>query len=177
MKKTIFPLIILLLLAGCGNNVSQQQQIVTEASIQTETALNISQLMVMASDNVDKEVIIEGVVTHVCKHSGKRCFLKDTTTNTSIRVEAKGEIGGFNSEMNGSQIMVKGIIRENRLTAEFIDKWEAKTLAQQEQAEVDQGHCSAELSNIKEMKDWMTANNKDFYSVFYVDGFSYEIVD
>jgi hypothetical protein len=177
MKKTIFPFMILLILAGCGNRGSQQQPAATESSIQAEAALDIARLMAMASENVDKEITIEGVVTHVCKHSGKRCFIKDTTTNTSIRVEAKGEIGGFNSELSGSAILVQGIIRENRLSHDYIMEWEAKTLEQKDQSEIDQNQCSAELSNIQEMKDWMAANNKNFYSIYYVEGINYEVVD
>ncbi|MGQ1945590.1 hypothetical protein ACT3CD_00640 [Geofilum sp. OHC36d9] len=185
MKQLFFLLTTAFLLTACGSSGSKSKNttetIPAETSeavtVDTSKAINVDRLMKIAADNVDQEIVIKGVVTHVCKHSGKRCFLKDESTDTSIRIEAKGDIGGFNSELNGTRMVVKGFIREKRLSEKYINQWEQKTINQKEQAEIDQNQCSAELSNIKEMRDWMTANNKDFYSVFYVDGTNYKIVE
>ncbi|WP_088654889.1 hypothetical protein [Geofilum rhodophaeum] len=176
--KNIFLFSILALLAtSCGHKKNQSgNSEPTRPSFETSAAISINEMLSIAPNNVGKEVVLKGVITHVCKHSGKRCFIKDST-NTSIRVEAKGEIGGFNSELNGHSIYVKGNIRENRLSQVQILDWERKTLAQKEQAEIDQNQCSAELANIQEMKDWMATNNKDFYSIYYLDGTDYQIAE
>ncbi|MGQ1889556.1 OB-fold nucleic acid binding domain-containing protein [Thermophagus sp. OGC60D27] len=185
MKQLFFLLASILMLTGCvssgrksdNKNVENRDAVDKSSSVNVAMAVNVDQLMDKATDNVDKEVTVKGVVTHVCKHSGKRCFLKDESGKTSIRVEAKGEIGGFNSELNGTRMVVKGFVREKRLSEEYINQWEQKTIEQKEKAEIDENQCSAELANIEEMRDWMKANNKNFYSIFYLDGINYEVID
>ena len=164
---------------GCANtqksnSVETQHEVV---DLSPESAATIEGVLSQASESVEKEVVVKGMVTHVCKHSGKRCFLTDSDGKTSIRVEAMGNINGFNTELDGSQIVVKGVLKEDRMEAEFIKEWETKTLAEKEKSEKEDDLCEAELSNIQHMKDWMAANNKDFYSVFYIEGVDYEIVD
>lgn len=185
MKQLFFLFASLFLLTSCASSGSKSDNSETAnttkaakaRSVDISKAVNVASLMKIAAENVDKEVVIKGVVTHVCKHSGKRCFLKDESSDNSIRVEAKGEIGGFNSELNGTRLVVKGVVREKRLSEKYINQWEQKTIDQKEQAEINENQCSAELANIKEMRDWMAANNKNFYSVFYVDGINYEVIE
>lgn len=154
------------------NNKSEQAVIKSAES----KMLTINQVMEKAESTVGKEVCFHGVVNHVCAHSGKRCILKNAEGNLSIRVEATGDLEGFNKEIAGNDLMVKGILREKRLDTDYINDYEAKVKAKHD-AEEGGEHCSSEMANIKEMRDWMKAHNKDYYAIYYVDGTSYEIVE
>lgn len=140
-------------------------------------ALSVTQLLQIAELYVDSAIMVKGTVTHTCKHSGKRCFIVDSIDNQSIRIEAKGNIGGFNKELVGTEICVNGILREKRLEKSYIDEWEVKTLAEKEKAEDGGTHCNAELTNIKEMREWMKAHNKNYYSVYFIDGHDFEEIE
>jgi hypothetical protein len=173
MKKTWKPMIILHLIftmASCGGNKSSDK---TTRLNQTPLAVNIQQLMEMAADSIGKEIWVSGVVTHVCRHSGKRCFISDG--ENSIRIEATGNIFGFNNELQGSKIHIKGVIREKRIEAEIIAGHEAEAIADLDHNHSDGEHCSEELQNIKEMIEWMETNNKDYFSIYYLDGTDYEL--
>ncbi|MDE5421137.1 hypothetical protein L3073_02830 [Ancylomarina sp. DW003] len=146
------------------------------ASEKSKVASTIGEIMKNAESLIDKEIVFIGMVQHVCAHSGRRAILLDETGKLSLRVEAKGEINGFNRELSGMDIRVKGILKERRLTSEFIDNWEAKVKAKQD-AEEGGKHCASEMTNISQMRNWMKENGKEFYSIYYVDGLSYEIVD
>ena len=37
--------------------------------------------------------------------------------------------------------------------------------------------CDAETANIANMRKWMKDNQKDFYSIYYIDGTNYEVVE
>ncbi len=37
--------------------------------------------------------------------------------------------------------------------------------------------CQAEMTNIAEMRSWMKENGKDYYSIYFLNGTSYEMVD
>lgn len=139
------------------------------------TVFTIDQIMEKAENLIGQEVLFEGLVNHVCAHSGKRCILKNSTGSLSIRVEATGNLEGFNKEIVGNDIKVTGILREKRMDIATIDQWEIEVKAKQD-AEKKGEHCSSEMANIKEMRDWMKANNKDYYAIYYIDGIAYELV-
>ena len=173
----LIPLVAILIMASCQSNTNNSKKAEEQTNeISTPSYKNIGALMETAEQNLEKEVKFKGMVQHVCAHSGRRCFLIDENGKMSVRVEAKGDIKGFNRELSGMIIAVTGIMKEKRLTKDFIDEWEAKVKAKQD-AEEGGKHCSAEMTNINDMREWMKTNNKDFYSIFYVDGTSYETLD
>ncbi|OJV75859.1 MAG: hypothetical protein BGO34_06500 [Bacteroidia bacterium 44-10] len=177
MKRLTFILVAFALFAVSCNNAGQKQnnsdnkQAVSEAGA---VVVDVDSLYAIAESMIDKEIAVRGYVTHTCKHSGKRCFLTGEGQQHSIRVEAKGEIGGFNRELEGSQLVVNGILRERRLTQAEIADMEKSTNEKLSQEDGSAETCAAELANINEMKEWMKAQGKDYYSIYYIDGLNYE---
>lgn len=170
--------IVAVLCSSCGNKKNNQQAdkvIVTKAGEQLPQ-YGLDSLLSLADQFVGKKVVVKGSVTHTCKHSGKRCFIVGEDPKVSMRVEAKGEIGGFNRELIGSELKITGILRERRLTKEYIDQIEKET---EEKAKEDGSaeSCEAEINNIKGMRAWMADHHKDFYSLYYLDGQDYEVVE
>lgn len=179
MKRIIVFTLFAICLTACGNRTAETNNVAnTEADSQlTLPEYHLEALLAVAEQQVDKEIVLKGFVTHTCKHSGKRCFITGEDGKTSVRVEAKGEIGGFNRELVGSELAIRGIVRENRLTKEYIDNAE-KELKDGAMAEDGSAEsCQAELTNISSMKAWMKANNKDYYSIYYIDGLDYEVCE
>ena len=128
MKKLFFIVAAACLLTAtsCVNNgkKSETSQEQPTAALSVNEAKYVEDILKDAEKNVDKEVVLKGFITHTCKHSGRRCFVMGKDQKTSVRVEAKGNIGGFNRELIGSEVIIKGILRENRLTKEYIDQAE-----------------------------------------------------
>lgn len=181
MKKMMYLAVMVLALglSACGN--SSKKQSTETASDSTEvslaSAMGVEDVLANAETSVGKEITIKGLVTHTCKHSGRRCFIVGADGKTSIRVEAKGEIGGFNRELIGSEIVVKGILRENKLSKEYIDQMEKEVNDKKAQETGSAESCESEMKNIAAMREWMKENNKDAYSIYYVDGMSYEVAE
>ncbi len=169
--KYLSLLVLCLAFMSCNFTKSDSKKQKAEQVVESIT-LNIEQVMKIAVDKVGQEVTFKGVVNHVCAHSGKRCILKNAEGNLSIRVEATGDMEGFNKEIAGNDLLVTGIIREKRLLTSEIDEMEVEA-----KGEEGGKHCSSEMANIKDMRDWMKANNRDYYSIYYIDGTSYEIVE
>jgi hypothetical protein len=172
MKKILFIVGIVVAFTACKTTNEEA----TENQIAESKFLELSEFMKIASDSLDKEVMIKGTVSHICSHSGRRCFIVDSTGEISVRVEAKGEINGFNRELSGMDIEITGIVREKRLYTDYLDEWEAKVIAKEKDIEEGGEQCSAELQNIQEMRDWMKEHNKDYYQVIYVDGMDYNVI-
>ena len=64
----------------------------------------------VAVNNVGKEVEIQGMVVHVCKHGGKKLFIIGEDPEKRVKITASDEVNVFVPELEGSTIMVKGII-------------------------------------------------------------------
>jgi hypothetical protein len=67
-------------------------------------------------------------------------------------------------------------LRERRLTQTEIADMEVNLNDQIKEDGMTET-CTEELANITEMKEWMEAKGKDFYSIYYIDGLSYEKID
>lgn len=181
MKKLVFIAVILCCITSCGNKktgvTEQSPESGAVASTQNVASYTLDSLLAVADRLVDQTVTVRGVVTHTCKHSGKRCFIVGNDQKTSFRVEAKGDIGGFNRELIGSELAITGVVKERRLTQEYIAQYEEQVKEKQAKEDGSAETCQAELNNVNGMREWMKANNKDYYSTYYMDGESFNVIE
>ncbi len=182
MKRLLFLAVALIAITACGSTNKKEEAKKsngTDNSIVATKATKVFTLENLLSEGeklVDKTVTVTGRATHICKHSGRRAFIAGTDPKTTLRVEAKGEIGGFNRELIGEALNITGKLRERRLTKEYIKQHEDKVREQKAGGEDEEG-CESELKNIESMREWMKANGKDYYVIYFMDGESYEIVE
>ena len=128
IKKILFLFVITAFIASCNNTQSPSTD--TEGSEQEMTAELVT-LAIVDFDNeagnlVGKEVQISGLVNHACKHGGKRMFLIDTETEQTVKIEAGENIASFDAELEGSEVIVNGIINELIIDEAYLIEWEAE---------------------------------------------------
>ena len=178
--KRIWILAVLLsvVLVACNNSkkTKSNETVAVSASAEKVPVFELDKLLDVADKELDKTLKVVGYVTHTCKHAGKRCFIVGESQQASMRVEAKGEIGGFNRELVGSKLEITGILKERRLSKEYIDQME-KDVELKKQEDGNAESCAAELSNISEMLKWMEERKKDYYVIYYMDGLNYATLD
>ncbi len=179
-KHYLIALVALLAVSCIGAGNSNQTS-TSEAQQQTKAEIktySLEELLEVASTLVDEKVTIKANVTHTCKHSGRRCFVTGDNPNVSFRVEAAGSrLGGFNRELVGSELAITGILREKRLTQEYIDQWEEQVKEKEGKEDGSAESCGAETANIQSIRKWMKDNGKDYYATYYMDGESYEVIE
>jgi len=184
MKKVFFFTVLALTLFSCSGNKKQTEasnEVKTVAATDSvasgiQTTFELDKLLAVADQEVDKTVTVVGYVTHTCKHSGKRCFIVGESHSASIRVEAKGDIGGFNRELVGSKLSITGVLKEYRLTQDYINKMEKEVQVKKADDESAES-CDTELNNINDMRKWMKDHNKDYYVIYYMDGMKYDTLN
>jgi hypothetical protein len=106
MRKLSVLILLAIFVFACGNR--QNQTTATEDAV---IVLTVDELLASAAENVDKEIVISGLITHVCKHGGQRCFVMGLTDDITIRVEAGDEIESFKQEHVGDVLQITGILR------------------------------------------------------------------
>lgn len=111
MQRLIVWVLFAMLLGSCGQS-DKKEGTSTEAS-QTEQIVkaSIQELLAQPADYEDKEVAISGMVTHVCKHGGQKCFVLADDGETQIRIVPAGDIDEFKIDLEGSTVAFKGTFR------------------------------------------------------------------
>jgi len=139
--------------------------------------VELDELLNVAAQEVGNFITVVGYVTHTCKHAGKRCFIVGEKNNISFQVEAKGDFGGFKPTLTGSKIAITGVLLEQyRLDEKEISDQEKEVQTKMEKNDSEE-LCAAELDNINEMRQWMKDNDKDYFVIYYMEGYSYEVLE
>lgn len=175
--RALFIAMAVAFIFGCSNNQNKSnendggnQQVVNEEV----STVDVVSLLADAKAYDGKEVLLKGTVVHVCKHSGKRLHLMAEDEKTKIRIEA-GDIGKFERELEGSNIVAKGIFRREVIDEAYLAKWagelgkEGEHKSHEEQEE--------EKGKMKKYREMMNETEDGYLENFWVDGISFETVD
>ena len=71
----------------------------------------VEELVASPAEYRDTEVAVSGMVTHVCRHGGQKCFILGGDGETQIRIVPSGDIDEFRIELEGSTVAFKGTLR------------------------------------------------------------------
>ncbi|HUW07939.1 MAG TPA: hypothetical protein VMW01_16995 [Williamwhitmania sp.] len=120
MKKTYFTLFVGLLLASCG----QVEKKAATANVGLKETLSIDSLIKYPEAFVGKEVTIKGHVFHTCTETGKRMFVYGSNSDSTIKVVASDSVKIFDKSLEGNDVLIKGVVEEQRIDPAFIAKME-----------------------------------------------------
>ncbi len=141
MQRLFILVIVAILAVSCSQSVKKEG--VSPEAVQTEEIVSASIVELLASpaDYQDKEVAVSGMVTHVCRHGGQKCFIVADDGETQIRIVPGGDIDEFDVSLEGSTVAFKGIFKvlNTVATEEQVEDYESK-----EHHAVEQSHSSAE---------------------------------
>ena len=149
---------LVIFLASCGSGSDQKQK--TE---NTEVpALTVANFDSLAGQYIGQEVQVEGLVDHVCRHSGKRMFLILPDAAGRVKVVTGDNIASFDVELEGTDVIVRGVVDELRVDEQYLTEWETE-LEDQEAIEAQEagepepagteGHAEGVHSGMGEQAD------------------------
>ena len=144
MQRSILWVFIAFMAVSCGQSASKDSvSPETEKTVDIVSA-TIDELLATPADYQDKEVAVSGMVTHVCREGGQKCFIVGEDGVTQIRIVTGGDIDEFKIDMEGSTVAFKGVFRVlNPEQAEVqIEDYNSK-----ESHLVEQSHSSAEKAD------------------------------
>lgn len=185
MKRKISLLFILAVvftfLAGCSGNTKN-------------SPMKVGDLLTNADSYVGKNVVVEGLCSHVCAKSGMKLFLGDGTENgPTLRVESNSTIGKFNPEAAEKKVVVQGKLVEERIDEAYCQKLEEEirnnTLVshgeggagcETEQANEGVAVGSSEMDRVNDFRariaERKAKEGKDYLSFYHVAANSYKIL-
>lgn len=174
--------------SACSNNKKNDTQQASEAT--SSAALSIDEVLASVDSLAGKEVTIQGICTHTCKHGATKIFLMGSDDTKTIRVEAC-KLGSFDSKCVNSIVEVKGTLVEDRIDEAYLQNWEKQLSAQTEKQHGDgEAGCDTEKKARGEtgntaqeriadfrakIAQQKAQTGKDYLSFYHVDAASYDI--
>jgi hypothetical protein len=104
MIRKVFSLfLIVVLFSSCGNTGSKNTT--SEA-----TKVEFESLVENPDNYLNKNIIVEGKVVHVCTMSGKKLFIVGENPDIRLFIAAGDDMPKFPMELLGSEVVVEGTI-------------------------------------------------------------------
>ncbi len=178
--------------ASCGNKSQKTTEAGADSTAVASSALSVDSLLAEAGKLVDKEVTLEGVCTHICKHGGRKIFLMGSDDTKTIRVEA-GTLGSFDTKCVNSIVLVTGTLREQRIDEAYLKDWENKLAAKADEKHGEskagcdtEKKARGEKANTPEQRiadfrakiaEREAKEGKNYLSFYFVEAASYETLE
>ena len=167
MKKIVF-LAIIFALISCKTDHKKTEfpQQEEEIVLNDPPVIALGEFDTKAGDFVDKEIKVQGIVDHVCKHGGKKILLVTDEGKVHITSEVR-----FDEALMGSEITVKGIVLEERIDEGYCLKMEEDNIKSHSDGASSKEQFEAKKEHIQQYRDQMIADSVDHisnYSLKYV---------
>lgn len=104
---------------------------------------SVDEIIVKAPDLVGQTVNVQGKAQHVCAHSGRKIFLVTTDGQKTFRFNAGKNIDKFDKNAVSKIVTITGIVAEQQVTLEQLDKQEALAI-EAEKTKKEAEHCASE---------------------------------
>ena len=125
MTTRILSVIVLALLITACNTQKKADYIAEQAD---PVEVTVAQMLDEAAEMIDQKVMISGSVTHVCRHGGQRLFIIGEDPEKTFKITTGEDIAEFDVSLEGSSILVSGIVKELIIDETYLAEWEAEVL-------------------------------------------------
>ena len=198
MNKLFYALLVMLFVAtACQNNTEKQQDPeIVEVVVEEAVYLDLSNFNDKAESLIGKEVVLNGMIDHVCKHGGQKMFMVNENADARIKITTGENMAAFNTELVGETLKVVGVIDEHRIDEEYLREWEEELIAgvDDEDEHTEKGETlhmgehggegnaeeteeSPEMKQISEYRQKIAESGKEYISFFSVTCIDYEVVE
>ena len=186
MKKLLFLIAISAIIFGnnTGCKSSGKQGIDS-----TKVAITVDSFLATPEKWVGKDVIIDGTVSHVCRHSGKKLFLFGADAENTVKINAGGEHASFDIKYEGVDVEIKGtVVEDQKIDANYLNEWESDI--KKMVADKDQKVCTEDnkaisgqqkdktkvqdsiedpYAGVKEFRQKLEKSGKTYISIYAID--------
>ncbi len=194
MKKTIIAILALAVVAvSCENsNTNKKTEAITEEVVVEEIVeIDLVEFDDKVEELVGKKITISGTVDHICEHGGQKLFIVKEDSDVRLKIVPDENIAAFNTDLEGENIEIVGIVEEQRIDEDYLKEWEEEVKAglEEDQGEgihVDgegemehdeEGNNTEAFEKINRLREMLAESGDDhlsFYSVLCVE---YKIIE
>jgi hypothetical protein len=186
IKKVLGIFIITTILFSCGNK-TEKKEAVSEKEV---AVITVDYLKTNIESYVDKDIVVAGIVNHVCSHGGKRMFIMGENPDLVIKVTPNDKIGVFEKELEGNLVFVTGVLKELRINEEYVANLE-KEVESGSDNEAIHDHSAGthdeparpageeaeneKKAQIESMRTQISESENGYYSQFWIEAVKFEV--
>lgn len=191
MKTYIYILMASLFFAvSCQNDTQKSNESSAEVEVEVVEILPVE--LINFSDNAEtligKQIALNGMIDHVCKHGGQKMFITNQDADARIKIVTGEDMAAFNTELEGETVYVVGEVDELRIDEDYLKEWEEEVLAgitadegeKSEKVHMGDGgehEENADLKQIEKYRQKIAESGKDYISFFSIVCIDYEVVE
>ncbi|MFW5720999.1 MAG: hypothetical protein ACOCWW_01285 [Bacteroidota bacterium] len=181
MKKILGLFVVAALFFSCSTQEKKEEK--EEKNIKVISA---DKIMADIQKYVDQEVIVKGMVNHVCSHGGKRMFIIGENPDEGIRITPNEKIGIFEKELEGNTVIIKGVLKKLIIDDKYIAQLEKEITEgvdneafhdhssgdhDEEETEVD----SSKIKQVEKMKSDIAESEEGFVAQYWIEASEVEV--
>ena len=192
-KNLLVIAIASLFFVACGNQENTADKKVVDENTVELASLTPDNFYDKCNEFIDKSIKIQGTITHVCSHGGKKMFIFGEDPEISVKLTTGENMAAFNTVWEGSDVIAEGIVREFRVDEEYLASEESKIQeriaegeAMNEEEKVAARACGEllegasvqqEMDQIEGYRTEIAESGDDHLSFYSIEVISYEIVE
>jgi len=188
MKKVLGLLLIAVVLFSCGTKQQKENQ---ETTTNKLSAISVDKVLSNTSDYVNKEVMVKGLINHVCSHGGKRMFILGENPDEALRITPNNKIGVFEKDLEGNTVKIKGVLKELIIDDEYVAQLEKEVEEgmdnealhdhsggdHEEEEEEDAAVDSSKIKQVEQMKADIAESEKGFVAQYWIEASEVEVIE
>ena len=134
--------------------------------------LALGEFDLKAGDFVNKEIKLKGIVDHVCKHGGKKILLVTDDGDAHVFSEER-----FDQALMGSEIMVTGVVLEERIDESYLLKMEEDNIKSHSEGKSNEAQFNTKKKHLQQYRDQMRADSVNHISNYSLQYISHDILE
>ncbi|MCD6544984.1 MAG: hypothetical protein J7K34_10810 [Flavobacteriaceae bacterium] len=175
MKKIILFLIVVTFSISCSKSVKKENKtevknIETTDKIVENPVLALADFDDKAAKWVNKEVEVNGIVDHVCKHGGKKLLLVNDNGDVHVVSETR-----FDDKLIGDEITLTGVVKEFKVDEAYCLQKEEDHMQNHKEGTDSDDVYAQKMEQIKTYRDSMKVAGVDHLSFYSLDYVSHQV--
>ena len=158
MKKFVFLLALTISFISCKTETQEVEGVKETKAIEIPM-LAIGEFDAKAGEFVNKEIQINGIVDHVCKHGGKKILMVNDDGDVHVTSEER-----FDEALMGSEITLTGIVVEERIDESTCLQMEENNMNSHSEGKTNEEQFNQQQEHVQQYRDEMKAENKAYIS-------------
>ncbi len=193
-KDLLISIVITFALVSCGNNSGKSVSVTNNkpAAVDELIVVHLKDFHSQAENLVGKTIVTIGTVDHVCKHGGQKMVIVSKDTDKRLKVFTGENMAAFNSDLEGENVMVVGIVEEQRIDENYLREWEEQVKSdgsikkkKEEKLHTSTGKGKQEMENdpaadleqINNLRQKLKESGKDHLSFYSLVCNDYRVTD